>query len=213
MSEMTIPEMAKKVLETVGHPMTSSEIWNEAVAMKIAKETTYEHPPALVNSALNASVKKHGKDSPFIKVSVDPNKYFLNNGSISPPTREGVPSLSDAPTGKKILNLLERIDIARLRIENERELELVMWGALCSRWPDWIKWRQNFGGRTCDVGLDCVAVEMKYIKTLGDKDRLVGQVLDYLKDVDEVVVVAVDKGGLLKNSPLYEFENVTVVII
>jgi len=213
MSEITIPEMAKKVLGAVGHPMTSSEIWNEAVAMKIAKDTTYSFPPALVNSALNASIKKYGKDSPFIKTSTEPNTYFLNDGTLSPPTRKNVVSLSDPPTGKKILNLLEKVDIRRLHVGSERELELVMWGALCSRWPDWIKFRQSFGGRTCDVGLDCVAVEMKYIKTLGDKDRLTGQVLDYLKDVDEVVVVAIDSQGLLKGSPIYEFDNVTVVLV
>jgi hypothetical protein len=54
---------------------------------------------------------------------------------------------------------------------------------------------------------------MKYIKSISDKDRLVGQVLDYLKDVDDVVVIAIDEKGLLKESPLKEFDNVSMVIM
>ena len=204
-----------KVLASTGTPMTAAQIYAESKAMKIDWVSEAEYPAAVINSLMVRDVRTKGAASDFLKVSSEPNTWALNTDKIraATPSKEAVVPITDAPTAKKILNIVQKINIKKLGISDEHELELVMWGALCGRWPDWIKWRRNFGGRTCDVGLSDVAVEMKFIKSLADKDRLVGQVLDYLKEVDEVVVVALDEKGLLKESPLKDFDNVFMVIM
>jgi len=210
--KVTTRELIKKVLTESGVPMTATQIYNESKAMKIPWESVHEHPEAIINSFISKDVK--GEKSEFMRTSSEPNTYAMNTPEIkdATPARETA-KISDGPSAKKVVNLLQKINISKLSISNEHELELVMWGALCGRWPDWIKWRKNIGGRTCDVGLSGVAVEMKYIKTMADRDRLVGQVLDYLKEVDEVVVVAVDDKGLLRESPLNTFDNVFMMIV
>ncbi len=46
-----------------------------------------------------------------------------------------------------------------------------------------------------------------------DKDRCVGQVLDYLNEAKEVIVIAIDDKEYLKRSTLYKLESVSVIII
>jgi hypothetical protein len=195
--------------------LTAAQIYAESRAMKMEWVSEAEYPAAVINSLMVRDVRTKGTTSDFIKVSSEPNTWALNTDKARPatPSKTAVVPITDAPTAKKVVNLVQKINIKKLGISDERGLELVMWGAMCGRWPDWIKWRKNFGGRTCDVGLSDIAVEMKYIKSISDKDRLVGQVLDYLKDVDDVVVIAIDEKGLLKESPLKEFDNVSMVIM
>jgi len=216
MSEkITARDVAMKVLASVGAPMTAAQIYAESRAMKIEWVSESEYPAAVINSLMVRDVRVKGAASDFIKVSSEPNMWAINSDKkrADTPAKVAVITPSDAPTAKKIVNLIQKINMKKLGISCERDLELVMWGAMCGRWPDWIKWRKSFGGRMCDVGISDVAVEMKYIKSIADKDRLVGQVLDYLKDVDDVVVVAVDEKGLLKESPLKDFDNVSMVIM
>jgi hypothetical protein len=213
--KITARDVALGVLKSTGCPMTAAQIYAESKAMKMEWISEAEYPAAVINSLMVRDVRTKGAASDFIKVSSEPNTWALNTDKrrAEAPSKEAVIPITDAPTAKKVINIVQRINIKKLGIENEHELELVMWGAMCGRWPDWIKWRKSFGGRTCDVGLSDVAVEMKYIKSMADKDRLVGQVLDYLKDVDEVVVVAIDEKGLLKESPLKDFDNVFMVVM
>jgi len=216
MSEKTSArDLAMRVLTSTGVPMTAAQVYAESRAMKIDWVSEAEYPAAVINSLMVRDVRTKGAASDFIKVSSEPNTWALNSDKTreATPSRAAVVPISDAPSAKKILNMVQKINIKKLGISNEHELELVMWGAMCGRWPDWIKWRKNFGGRTCDIGLSDVAVEMKFIKSLSDKDRLVGQVLDYLKEVDEVVIIAIDVKGLLKESPLKDFDNVFMVIM
>lgn len=211
---MTLKNL-KSVLESAGKPMNATEIHEKSLQMGFEVKSMEDVlTKAQINSVLSSDIRRKGINSEFIKTSTEPNTYTINNpkNDSSTPKRESVPFLTDAPTGKKVKNLIEKIQLEKLNISNERELELVMWGAICGRWPEWIKFRPNFGGRSCDVGLGGIAVEMKYVKSLSDKDRLVGQVLDYMKDVDEVVVIAVDDKGFLKNSTVSDIDGVTIVI-
>lgn len=212
---MSVSEI-KAVLEKGGKPMTATQIYEKAVSSKIiiVGQTTNEQISKMcINGVLSRDIRNKGINSDFIKTSTEPNTYFLNGVEIANeiPKRESVASLSNAPSAKKVKNLVEKIQLEKLNVSTERELELVMWGAISAKWPEWIKYRPSFGGRTCDVGLGSIAVEMKYIKNISDKDRLVGQILDYLKDVDEVVVVAIDEKGYLKNSSISSLEDVSIV--
>lgn len=104
----------------------------------------------------------------------------------------------DIPTAKKIENFLKKLSISELGITNEHDLELTIWGLLSGRWTDSIHYRREVGGRLCDMTLDNVAVEVKYIKHVADKDRCTGQIMDYLRSSKDVVVVAIDHHGYLK---------------
>ena len=115
----------------------------------------------------------------------------------------------DVPTPKKVQNLLSKLDISKLKIKNERELELVVWGILNGRWHDRMKYRKQFGGRVADIALDNIPVEIKYINSMSDKDRCVGQILDYLTGAVHVIVVAIDPKKYLK--PISSMQNVTLV--
>ena len=119
---------------------------------------------------------------------------------------------NDEPTAKKIENLLGKLRISELKIKNERELELTVWGILCGRWTNELKFRREVGGRLCDITLGNVAVEIKHIKRIDDKDRCTGQVADYLTESskNEVVIVALDDKGYLVNK-FKDDDRVTVI--
>jgi hypothetical protein len=112
---------------------------------------------------------------------------------------------------ENVVEVIENIDVKKLRLQNERELELVMFGALQGSFGDAVKYRENIGGRTCDLGMKNIAIEMKYIKSQADKDRVAGQIIDYLKDVKSVIVVALDEKGLLKDSPIGRIKGVNLI--
>ncbi|RLD11851.1 MAG: hypothetical protein DRI44_02685 [Chlamydiae bacterium] len=117
------------------------------------------------------------------------------------------------PTRKKIVNFLSKLDIKRLEIKNERELELVVWGLLCGRWNEFIQYRKVFGGRTADISLNNIPIEIKYITKISEKDRCVGQVLDYINEANECVVIAIDPKEYLKNSNIQKINNVSVILL
>lgn len=119
----------------------------------------------------------------------------------------------DAPTVKKIENMIEKLDIKRLNIMNERELELVIWGLLNARWANYIKYRKGFGGRTADIAIAGIPVEIKFVKTISDKDRCVGQVIDYLSEVETCIVIAIDPKDYMKSSALDKIAGCITIII
>ena len=119
----------------------------------------------------------------------------------------------DVPTRKKVENVLNKLSLKRLKIKSERELELTIWGLLSGRWNELLQFRKMYGGREADISLGEMPVEIKFIKNMKDKDRCVGQVLDYLNEANEVIVIAIDDKEYLKPSTLCKLENVSVIIV
>ena len=76
---MTFLELAIKVLEEVGKPLSSEEIW------KIAQEKGYDKeigskgktPWATLGALLYSSTKKDNSDSPFVRIGARPTKFYL----------------------------------------------------------------------------------------------------------------------------------------
>jgi hypothetical protein len=81
---MTFLELAKKVLEEIGEPLSSEEIW------KIAQEKGYDKeigskgktPWATLGALLYSGTKKDNPDSPFVRIGVRPTKFYLKGKEL-----------------------------------------------------------------------------------------------------------------------------------
>jgi hypothetical protein len=105
---MTFLELAKKVLEEIGEPLSSEEIW------KIAQEKGYDKeigskgktPWATLGALLYSSTKKDNPDSPFVRIGVRPTKFYLKGKE--PKSLEN-PTPTEPPiTEKSDFDLLEK---------------------------------------------------------------------------------------------------------
>jgi hypothetical protein len=105
---MTFLELAKKVLEEIGKPLSSEEIW------KIAQEKGYDKeigskgktPWATLGALLYSSTKKDNPDSPFVRIGVRPTKFYLKGKE--PKSLEN-PTPTEPPiTEKSDFDLLEK---------------------------------------------------------------------------------------------------------
>ena len=75
---------------------------------------------------------------------------------------------------------------------------------------DLLHFRREVGGRLCDMPLENVAIEVKYIKRIEDKDRCTGQIMDYRRSDKDVVLIAIDSHGYLKDI-LKDNPKVTII--
>jgi hypothetical protein len=189
-----------EILKQKGIDMTSRELAAQLVIDKVYPETTeIESLSKNINTALyNSAIKQ--KLTGIIRVDENPNVWRYST-EIQPITEEKEQQ-SNRPLmtnglGARIKMLLENVSFSELRLENEHELELVVWGAISTQFPE-VRWRGKIANGTADMQIDGCAIECKYLKTKAEKDRLVGQVMDYLKMSPEVVVIAVDNDGMLK---------------
>jgi hypothetical protein len=105
---MTFLELAKKVLEEIGEPLSSEEIW------KIAQEKGYDKeigskgktPWATLGALLYSSTKKDNPDSPFVRIGARPTKFYLKGKE--PKSLEN-PTPTEPPiTEKSDFDLLEK---------------------------------------------------------------------------------------------------------
>jgi hypothetical protein len=78
MQNLTFLELAKKVLEEAGKPMTSDEIWQAAAAKQYDKllNTSGKTPWATMGAQLFVAVRDK-KDTPFVKLGARPSLFFL----------------------------------------------------------------------------------------------------------------------------------------
>jgi len=105
---MTFLELAKKVLEEIGEPLSSEEIW------KIAQEKGYDReigskgktPWATLGALLYSSTKKDNPDSPFVRIGARPTKFYLKGKELK--SLEN-PTPTEPPiTEKSDFDLLEK---------------------------------------------------------------------------------------------------------
>jgi hypothetical protein len=105
---MTFLELAKKVLEEIGEPLSSEEIW------KIAQEKGYDKeigskgktPWATLGALLYSGTKKDNPDSPFVRIGVRPTKFYLKGKE--PKSLENPTSTEPPITQKSDFDLLEK---------------------------------------------------------------------------------------------------------
>ena len=192
----TKSDLIVEILEKNKVPISKPEIMAQAAKMGI---------PFVSENALHGALYKETiKENSRIEViKTSPLTYRKVMGE----------KVSQGILVDDVVDVLENIDVKKLKLQNEHELELVVFGALQGNFGDAVKYRESIGGRMCDLGMKDIAIEMKYIKSQSDKDRIAGQIMDYLKGVPNVIVVAMDEKRLLKDSPIGKIKGVNVIIV
>ncbi len=105
---MTFIELAKKVLEEAGKPLSSEEIWKIAKAKGYDKEldSKGKTPWASLGALLYVSTKEDNPDSPFVRMGGRPTEFYLRGKE--PKSLENQTPTATLITEKNDFNIIEK---------------------------------------------------------------------------------------------------------
>jgi uncharacterized protein len=109
MQNLTFLELARKILEEAGKPMTVDEIWQVAVAKQYDKllNSSGKTPWATLGAQLFVTVRDK-KDTPFVKIGTRPSLFFLKKLMKGIEEEYLMKYLTLAPESAKKSNYLEK---------------------------------------------------------------------------------------------------------